>query len=378
MKKKIHILHVVGGMNKAGTETWLMHVLRNIDKNNFNIDFLVHSNKIYDFSEEILSYNSKIIPCVNPSIPWKYTRNFLKIIKQYGPFDIIHCHVHHYSGFILWLAKLANIPVRIAHSHSDTLNLQNKSNIFRRIYYFFMKKLIIHNATAGLAVSRKAGIALFGKGWESNKKYKILSCGIDFQNFNKKIIKPYRRTFKIPDNAFVIGHVGRFVKSKNHIFLIKILKMLIKSDPYTYLLFVGDGPLKKNIEKIAANEGLKNNVIFTGVRDDIADIMLGVMDVFVFPSFYEGLGIVIIEAQAAGLPIVMSDTIPEEVDVVEQLIKRVPLKQSILSWVDVILEMKNTKNKIPHQQILEVLNNSQYNISLNIKDLENFYTDLLR
>src|SRR4030042_4025130 len=181
--RPIRILHIVGGMNRGGAETWLMHVLRNIDRNRYHMDILVHREEDWAYNEEILTLGSRIIPCMKFSRPWKYARNFLRILEKYGPYDIVHSHVHHYSGFVLRLAQQAKIPVRIAHSHSDTSSIDSKANLIRRGYLYVTEKLILRHATLGLAASRKAAEALFSRNWESDQRWRILYCAIDPTHF---------------------------------------------------------------------------------------------------------------------------------------------------------------------------------------------------
>src|SRR5208337_3468794 len=130
----IRILQVVGGMERAGVETWLMHVLRQIDRDRFRMDFLVHTDHPCAYDEEIHSLGSKIIPCLRPSRPWTYARNFTRILREHGPYDVVHSHVHHFSGYVVRLAHRAGIPLRISHSHNDTTNLEARSGMIRHAY----------------------------------------------------------------------------------------------------------------------------------------------------------------------------------------------------------------------------------------------------
>ncbi len=113
--KPIRVLHVVGGMNRAGTETWLMHLLRNIDREHYRMDFLVHAAQPFEYAEEIEALGARVIPCLHPTKPWRYARNFMRILKELGPYEVVHSHVHHFTGLPLYLARRAGVPVRIAH-----------------------------------------------------------------------------------------------------------------------------------------------------------------------------------------------------------------------------------------------------------------------
>src|SRR5208337_2567617 len=142
----IRVLHVVGGMNRAGTETWLMHLLRNIDREQYRMDFLVHTAQRFEYGEEIEALGSRIIPCLHPLKPWSYARNFMRILTEHGPYHVVHSHVHNFSGLPLYLARLAGVPVRIAHSHNDTSRSDGGARPARLAYLRLTSRLIRTNA----------------------------------------------------------------------------------------------------------------------------------------------------------------------------------------------------------------------------------------
>lgn len=368
------ILHVVGGMDRGGVEMWLMHVLRHIDRDRFQMDFLVHTNRHCAYDDEIRSLGSRIIPCLYPAKPWLYTRNLLRILRNYGPYDVVHSHVHHFSGMVLRVARAVGVPIRIAHSHSDTVALQATASLMRRGYLALMKYWIAQNATIGLAASRRAAVSLFGEDWELNQSNKILYCGIDISPFRASFkSSDVRCEFGIPDSAFVTGHVGRFVEPKNHAFLLDIFAEVVAREPNAYLLLVGAGPLRTAIEKKTVDLGLEDHVVFAGSRSDIPRLMLGAMDVFIFPSRYEGLGLVLIEAQAAGLPCIYSDVVPNEADLMPPLLRRLSLSQPPAAWAEAVLEVRNRNWGEMRATSLSVVENSPFNIISGVCQLEEIY-----
>lgn len=373
----IRILHVVGGMNRAGVETWLMHILRHINRDRFQMDFLVHTDKPCVYGDEIRALGSKIIPCLSPSNPWLYARNFKQILRKHGPYDVVHSHIHHFSGYVLWLAKQAGVPVRIAHSHIDSSPLEAKAGWRRRLYLAGMKTLINRNATLGLGCSHIANLDLFGHDREADFHSHILYYGIDLTPFQESIDTAKVRTeLDIPADAFVVGHVGRFQEQKNHRFLLEIFAEVAKREPQSYLLLVGEGPLRSSIEQQAFQMGLRNRIIFAGSRPDVYKLMLGAMDVFLFPSLCEGLGLVLIEAQAAGLPCLISDVIPEEADVVHPLIQRLSLLRPANVWSDAGLAAQSKKLAIPQCEALDIIAQSDFDIQTSLNKLSDFYTAL--
>lgn len=373
----IKILHIIGRMQRAGIETWLMHVLRNIDRNLFQFDFMVHTSESSDYDEEIRSFGSRII--VSPQINWKkwwtYGTNFQQILQQYGPYDIVHSHVDYASGNVVRLAKNAGIPVRIAHSHNDISQLKVKTGWKQHFLESWLKSCVSRYATIGLACSHQAAADMFGSCWQSDCRWQVLHYGLDLIPFHKKVKSTeVRAELGIPEDAFVIGHVGRFALQKNHQFLIEIAAEIAKREHKMYLLLIGSGSLRPEIEERVAQLCLTDKVIFAGTRSDVPRLMLGAMDVFLFPSIHEGLGLVLIEAQAAGLPCVLSDVVPEEADVVEPLINRLSLSRSASEWAEMVLARKKVNLPIKQTEALSILQeDSPFNIETSAKNLTDIY-----
>ena len=371
--RPIRILHVVGSMNRGGIETWLMHILRNINRDRFQMDFLVHTTEPCSYDEEILALGSKIIPCLNQPQPWIYASNFKKILKNNGPYDIVHSHVHHYSGLTLFLAKQAGVPVRIAHSHNNTSSAEAQAGWKRKLYLALMEKSIARYATLGLGASHEAAIDLFGMTWKNDSRWQILYYGLDLTPFRMQIDKAaLRAEFNIPADAFVIGHVGRFEAQKNHQFILQIATEIVKQEPKMRLFLVGVGPLREEVEQNVARLGLKDHVVFAGVRSDVPQLMLSIMDVFLFPSLFEGLGLVLIEAQAAGLVSVLSDVVPQAADLVCPLIKRLSLSDSASFWAETVLAQKH-QAAISQSNALSLVANSQFNLEVCMEQLTKIY-----
>ena len=313
----IRILHVVGGMDRGGIETWLMHVLRHIDRDRYRMDFVVHTARPCAYNDEIRALGCDVIPCPEPARPWSYAGRFKRILRERGPYAVVHSHVHFHSGFVLRYAAQAGVPACIAHSHIDEFRLRASAGPVRRAYLALTQRWIASRATAGLAASRKQAADLFGPRWEADSRWRVLHYGIDTRPFHERVDPgAVRAELGIPPGAFVVGHVGRFARQKHDAFLLAVAARLAACEPNLHLLLVGTGPLRLAIEEAAARLGLTDRVIFAGPRADVPRLMRGAMDVFLFPSLFEGLGLVLIEAQAAGVPCVVSDVVPGEADVV--------------------------------------------------------------
>jgi glycosyltransferase involved in cell wall biosynthesis len=369
----VRILHVVGMMDRGGAETWLMHILRNIDRNSFQMDFLVNTTAACAYDEEILALGSRIIPCTGPSNPLTYARKFKQVLRDYGPYDIVHSHIHHYNGYILKLAEEAGIPIRVCHSHIDSTALEAKASWLRRLYLKLMSHWIDRYATIGLGCSDLASANLFGQNWKTDPRWQSYYYSMDLTPFAAAIDpQSLRAELGIPASAFVVGHVGRFEDQKNHTFLVDIFAEVLKREPQAYLLLIGKGTLQPAIEQQVSAQGLEGHVIFAGVRPDVPRVMRGAMDAFVMPSLCEGLPLVGIEVQAAGLQTFLSEAITAEVCIVEPLVQRLSLSQSAEVWAQAILRSRQDA-AIDRVKALNIVQQSPFNIPVGVARLMKIY-----
>ncbi len=374
-QRPIRILHVVGGMVRGGIETWLMHILRHIDRDRFQMDFVVNTPEPCAYDEEILALGSRIIPCpLQRWLPWVYAANFKKILREYGPYDIVHSHLHHFSGYILRLAKQAGVPLCIAHSHNDMSSQDAKAGLYWHLYCQLTSAWISRHATLGLGCSSQAAANLFGSEWKTDPRWQVLYYGIDLTAFEDSVDSvAIRAEFGIPADAFVVGHVGRFHPQKNHQFLIEIAAEIAKQEPKMRLLLLGEGYLQPEIRQQVLQMGLGDKVIFAGSRPDVPKLMLGAMDVFLLPSLHEGLALVLLEAQTAGLPCIYSNVIPEEADVVKPLMRRMSLSQPASQWAEAVLAQRNAISDVTHDTVLALVKQSPFSIETSVQNLQNIY-----
>jgi glycosyltransferase involved in cell wall biosynthesis len=293
-----------------------------------------------------------------------------------APYDVVHSHVHAYSGFVLSVAALAGAPVRIVHSHLDSREQERRPSPLRRAYLHAMHRLIRRHATAGFAASLEAGKALFGESWGVDPRWSVLRCGIDTSPFEAPARPALRAELGIRSDAFVIGHVGRFAEQKNHPFLLAIAEEMAALEPAAHLLLVGDGPLRKAIERRVGQAGLGDRVTFAGGRRDVAALMVGVMDAFVLPSLFEGLPLVAVEAQAAGLPCLVSDTVSPESSVVDGLFSQESLRAPPKIWATHLLRLRRTRTVAERQRALGAVKASPFEIGANLKLLHDTYLRL--
>lgn len=361
-------------MDRAGMESWLMNILRHIDRERFRMEFLVETDDPCDYDEEIRALDSRTIPCSETRRPLTYGLDFSRIMRKFGPYDVVHSHFHYYSGWVLCLAHHAGVPNRIVHSHTDGSTLEAEATLLRRFVLCLARRWIKHYATGGLACSKDAGADLFGKYWEADPRWELHYCGIDVNLYSAETDPvAIRANFGIPSDALVVGHVARFAEVKNHSFLLDIAVELSKRKPEVRFLLIGDGPLRTDIQSKAQKLNLEQKIIFAGVRTDVPRLMLSAMDIFLLPSLLEGLPLVLIEAQAAGLPCVFSDDITEEVDVVNPLMHRVSLSQPASFWAESLVGALEAGKAANRSDALLSVTQSPFNIHASVKNLVRFY-----
>ena len=272
--------------------------------------------------------------------------------------------------FSLFAAKCAKVPVRIAHSHSTTNKKEKKKNLMKQVLKPFSKLF----ATDYMCCSELAGRWLFGDKLYNEGKIYLLNNAIDLKKFeyNEKIREEVRKELNIGEETFVMGHIGRFVEQKNHSFLIDIFYELQKERQNAVLMLVGQGPLQEESKAKVEQLGLKNKVLFLGQRNDAARLYQA-MDVFVLPSLYEGLPVVGVEAQAAGLLCVFSDDMTKETKVLENTIFNT-LNQSASEWTKTIL---TESKEYVRGKTSDEMKKKNFDIDTEACRLEKMYYDLL-
>lgn len=365
--KTIHILHVIGIMNRGGAETMIMNLYRNIDRTKIQFDFVENEGEEAAFDEEIRSLGGRIYRCPryrgkNHFVYTKWWQNFFENHK--GEYPIVHGHIGSTAAIYLSVAKKYG-AYTIAHSHSAGIG----SGLYRLFAYPTR-----YVADHFFACSRDAGVSRYGRKVGTNtNRCQVLNNAIDTAKFtiNFEIRQQVRNALQIREDTLVIGHVGRFVDAKNHQFLIDVFRSIHRNVPASVLLLVGDGELRPAIEQRIAEYGLTDSVVFTGVQSDVSRFYQA-MDIFVFPSIYEGLGIVAIEAQAAGLPCCVADTLPDEVAITE-LVQFRSLEDGADQWAEWVLG----RTKESRRDTLEDIQKAGYDISSTSVWLENFYRNVV-
>ena len=302
----MRVLHVVGGLNVGGTETWLAKGIASVDRTRFAFDFLVHQETSQAYEDTVRMNGGRVLRIESRNVAMYAWRLFR--LLRHGEYDVVHAHVYCFSALVLAIAAWAGVRVRIFQSH--TAQDESTSRGWRAVYFRIARTLIQTYCTRGIAVSEEAAKAFFPENWrEEPRRWVISPIGIDLSAFETECDrKSLREQLRIADDAIAVIQVGRFVAVKNHALLLRIAEQGTRVEPRFVFIVVGDGPLREEIERSARDRGLEDRFRFTGIRCDVAHL-LRASDVFVMPSHYEGLPLAYLEAQAAGLPCVISDAI---------------------------------------------------------------------
>jgi glycosyltransferase involved in cell wall biosynthesis len=365
------ILHVIHSLEfDGGIEVWLLHLLRHIDRRRYPTDVLVLNAPGGALEDDFRSLGCQIFYCPERN-PWSVRRRLAQILADHGPYDIVHSHVHHFGGFIMRFAARQGVPIRIVYSRNDTRRGEREAGALRRAYVLLMRRWITRYATCRVAISVSAAADLFGAAWRD--VCTIVHSGRDFSSFGRSgQDRQVRQTLGIPQDALVLGHVGKFHHRKNHAMLIDVAAEVARREPRTRVLLVGDGREEGPTYERARAAGIADRVVFAGARNDVPRLLEQTMDVFVFPSHHEGLGLAVVEAQAAGLPCVIADHLPTEIDVVPELIHRVPTTRPAADWAAVVLASVR-KPVIDRHEALAAVLASDFNIARSAEKIARIY-----
>ncbi|MCM2590890.1 glycosyltransferase family 1 protein [Rossellomorea marisflavi] len=372
MEKPIRVLHVLGRLDRGGAETMVMNLYRKIDRSKIQFDFIIHTEETCDYSDEVKKLGGVIysVPRYIGRNHFLYRREWENFFSKHPEYKIIHGHIRSTASIYLKIAKMFGL-FTIAHSHSTG----SRGNRIEQMVKNTLQIPIRYCSDFYFACSEEAGKWLFGKNVVNKENYRLIKNAIDINKYlpNATVRDNFRNKYKIEDR-FVIGHVGSFTAPKNHSFLIEVFNEIYKMNNSALLLLVGDGELRPLIEEKISNYNLENNVIIIGSVPNVHDY-LQMMDIFIFPSIFEGLGIALIEAQAAGLQSLVTDTLPGEV-VVTDYVNKYSLSNNPKLWASKALEIGSSKNVNPNY-IIEKLKSSGYDIQYQSSDIQNIYKGIL-
>lgn len=366
----LKVLHYVSVMDRGGQETFIMNLFRKIDRNRIHFDFLCGENRQGDFDEEIYALGGHIHYCkpVKHKGQLKHLIGMLCLVKQLremdDAYDVFHIHTHHAFSAVLSViaAKLAGVKTVVVHSH-------NTSTQYHLTAHAVSRKLLKCFSICRFACSQAAGEWMFG-----DSTFTVIHNGLDVDTFRFDSQKRAEVRKELGwEGKKIVGHVGRFNGQKNHVFLIEIFAELHARMQDAYLVLIGKGELEEELKKRVEEKGLSNAVIFLGVRSDVQRLYQG-MDLLLFPSLFEGLSVVLVEAQASGLSCLISDTISPESVFIENVIQK-SLQDPASDWAEICMQFLKSEGERKDTSV--ALRNAGYDMAELANKLENIYGRML-
>lgn len=379
----IRILHVLGTLNLGGAESRIMDLYRNTDRDKVQFDFLIHSNEPQHYEEEVRALGGRIyrLPRFRGYNYISYRKAICDFFASHQEFKAVHGHMTSTASIYLPIAKKKGIPMTIAHARSAGVDPGWKGRLT-----LWLRRRLAEQTDYCFTCSSPAGEAVFGKKAMDGGRVQIIPNAIEAKKyqFNPEIREKLRKELKIEDKL-VIGHVGRFSFMKNHKFLLEVFAELEKREKNIVLLLLGEGEGMDEIRTLAGRKEVEDKVIFLGNRKNVQDYYQA-MDYFVFPSIFEGLPGTVVEAQAAGLPCLISDTITKEV-ILTPLVKNLSLKKTAEEWAEILwtdlekrrkdepslnscLEQRRLEEK---EQIQRKIREAGFDAAAQAKEMTSFY-----
>lgn len=362
-------------MRRQETERWLAALWRGMDKERFQFDFISMGGQDGSCDGDILAHGGRFISVGAPDHRARFLRQLRRVMVDHGPYDIVHTHAFSLSGLIQLQALRARIPVRLTHAHQDRRKETRNKKTGARLYGWVSRRLVKSCSTAGLAENMEAASSLFGHRWWFDSRWQLMPCGMDLAPYEQPVKAELRTALGLTSQSKIIGHAGSFHIERNHDFLLRVFDQVARRDPAAVLLLIGDGPLRPALEEKVRAGALRNRIIFVNPDAGALAEYLKIMDVFVYPALHESDGKIVVAAQAAGLPCLISTAVPEETDVVKGSVMRAPLEEGLDPWVDNTQLLLSAPR--PHAGMaLETIKTSDYTITANVTRLANLYEQL--
>lgn len=364
----VKVLHVLGYFDRGGAEAMVMNLYRNIDASKVSFGFVVHGERIGAFEKEVIANGADVfrVPDYTGVNHLKYKQAWNDIFKEHPEYTVIHGHVRSTANIYLKIAQQFNVKT-IAHSH----NTSSGQGISATVKNLFQKGIKKHSDVL-IGCSTGAGQWLFGEDCINQSNFFVLNNAINAKDFtfNEETREKKRDELKL-SGKFVVGHVGRFHEQKNHSFLINIFHSFVENNANSVLLLIGAGDQKKQIEDKVNQLDLQDKVKFLGLRSDIPEL-LQAMDVFLFPSLFEGLPVTLVETQAAALPALVSDTITNDIEMTDY-ISYMSLDATASEWAE---ELQTTAESMSRHNTLNQIKKARYDIETSAQWYTQFILDM--
>lgn len=364
---------MIGSLGIGGSQSFVMSIYRKIDKSKVQFDFIIDHPEMDYYAEEIESLGGKI---------YRFNsfngRNYHSLKKKWDSFftlhpeyKILHCHVRSYSSIFIPIAKKHGIKV-VIHSHNDS-----NGRGFKALIKNILQLPLRFECDYYMACSQKAGRWLFGNRICSTDRFMVVKNAIDTNTFlyNEKSRNKIRRKFNIADK-FVLGFVARVTEQKNPLFVIEVMKELLRYDKDAVLLFVGDGELLERTKEKALKYGINNSIIFTGAQTEIGEI-LSAIDYYVLPSSWEGFGISLIEAEASGVNCICSLAIQPEALIIKEGVKQIDVALGARRWADEIVKTHLNDRSMVSKKASDIIKLRGFDIADNTNFFLSFYHEII-
>lgn len=363
MKETIRVAMIMGKMVGGGVESVVLNYYRYINRQKVQFDFFIDEDSTIVPEKEIISLGGRVFRLPPYQHLFSYSKH-LKVLLKQNDYEIVHSHLNSLSVFPLRIAKKCGVPVRIAHNHSTSASGEHVSNVIKSC----LKPLSTIYPTDFISPTKYAGQWLFGKVIANNQLF-ILKNAIETERFlfNSAIRKEYRDKLGYSASDFVIGNIGRMVWQKNQAFVIQVFARVILEIPEAKLLIIGEGQLKDELVQLVNDLNLTGKVSFIPYTNKVEDYFQA-MDMFLFPSHYEGLGMTAIEAQVSGLFVLGSSQLPKDVELTSQY-QSLDLIEPLENWVEMIKENRHYERKEQREVIIK----NGYEISEEASQLANYY-----
>ena len=337
-QEPIRIAQIMGKMNRGGVESVVMNYYRAIDKSRIQFDFFVDEDSAFPQRAELEKAGAGIYFLPPYSRMWAWQKRLYELLRH-NNYAVIHCHINTMNFFPLFTAWRARIPVRICHNHSTAHWGEWKKTLLK----YILRPLTRMAATDWFACGEKAALWMYGKKAVDSGRVIIVPNAIDTGRFifDSKQRSSLRQKFGISEETLVVGHVGRYTYAKNHEFLLHVFACLLQKVPDAKLLLVGEGECAEQIQECLQHLNLEQSVVQAGPQQEPAPYY-STMDVFCMPSFYEGMPVVALEAQASGLPVLFSEAVTGEVLVSDQAM-RIPLEKGPEFWAECLYKLAQRK-----------------------------------
>lgn len=365
--EKLRVLHMIGGLNVGGSQSVVLNLYKNVDREKIQFDFIIDEPNQIRYKEMVEEMGAKVfvLPKLKGFNVFKVKKAWRKFFREHPEYKILHSHVRSYASIYISIAKKFGVKT-IIHSH-NTSNGKGITAIIKKI----LQRPLRRKADYLFACSTEAGKWLYGEKACKKDNYIFLPNAIDLSTyaFNEDVRRDYRAKLGVEDK-FVIGHAGNFREPKNHLFLLEVFSEVLKVRKNAVLLLAGDGPLRAQIESKIEELKISSSVIMLGARDDVNKLYCA-MDVFAFPSLWEGLPVVIVEAQVSGLTCLMSDKVTKDVDLTS-LVKRLSIEDK-KAWVDSLVNFNAER-----LNVVSEIEKCGFDIKYTANKITNFYFEILK